>query len=176
MTSLTHVRTAVKRLDEVESLTVGGESYAVDGAVFLAIAAARDAVLLHLPVDDAAKVVADMPGATQLDGGADEPTVTVPLDAMNGMQANAVIGRAWAHRAPVRLTQVGAAASAVDGDLPRSIGRPATSALHGAGIATLADLAGRTQDEVAALHGVGPKAVRILTEALAARHLEWAVR
>lgn len=175
MTSLAHVRTAVKRLDEVEKSTEGGESYAVDGVVFLEVSAARDAVLLHLAVDDAAKVVLDIPGATQLDGGADGPTVTVPLDVMNGMQANAIIGRAWTHRAPDRLTQVGATASAADGDLPRSIGRPATSALHGAGIATLAELATRTESEVAALHGVGPKAVRILSEALAARHLEWAV-
>ncbi|GAA1315801.1 hypothetical protein ACFSWE_01740 [Leucobacter albus] len=53
------------------------------------------------------------------------------------------------------------------GDLPK-IGRPATSALLQLGATTLAEVAGFSRAELLALHGVGPKAVRILEEALAA--------
>ena len=53
--------------------------------------------------------------------------------------------------------------------LPTTIGRPATRALALAGHTRLADLRGVTRREVLALHGVGPKAVRVLGEALAAR-------
>lgn len=63
--------------------------------------------------------------------------------------------------------------SPAPGDLPASIGAPATRALHGEGIETLDELARRTKREVAALHGVGPKAVRILEEALAERGLDF---
>ncbi|NEW40219.1 hypothetical protein GV792_12260 [Nocardia cyriacigeorgica] len=52
------------------------------------------------------------------------------------------------------------------GDLPTSIGKPATRALHGAGITTLAELATHTRAELLALHGFGPKAARVLDEAL----------
>ncbi|MET0467935.1 MAG: helix-hairpin-helix domain-containing protein [Aeromicrobium sp.] len=53
-------------------------------------------------------------------------------------------------------------------DLPRSIGRPATNALAAQGITSLEQVAGLTEAELLALHGVGPKAVRLLREALAA--------
>ena len=59
------------------------------------------------------------------------------------------------------------------GDLPRSIGRPATGALHAVGITTLAQVAERSEREVLALHGVGPKAVRLLREALYDRGLRF---
>lgn len=49
-----------------------------------------------------------------------------------------------------------------------AIGAPATRALLGAGYARLAQLTKVTEDELLALHGVGPKAIRILREALAA--------
>lgn len=64
-------------------------------------------------------------------------------------------------------------ASLRESDLPQNIGRAATSALNCAGIATLPELAEHTEAEVAALHGVGPKAVRLLTEALAEKKLTW---
>ncbi|GAA3260322.1 helix-hairpin-helix domain-containing protein [Dactylosporangium siamense] len=47
-----------------------------------------------------------------------------------------------------------------------NIGAPATRALHNAGYTALRDLAGVRRSELAALHGVGPKALRILQEAL----------
>ncbi|MET7426758.1 helix-hairpin-helix domain-containing protein [Dactylosporangium sp. NPDC005555] len=46
------------------------------------------------------------------------------------------------------------------------IGAPATRALHHAGYTSLRDVAGVPRGQLAALHGVGPKALRILQEAL----------
>ena len=53
-------------------------------------------------------------------------------------------------------------------DLPR-IGAPATRALVAIGITRLEDVADRSEADLLALHGVGPRALRILNEALAAR-------
>ncbi|MCW1248703.1 DNA-binding protein [Acaricomes phytoseiuli] len=52
--------------------------------------------------------------------------------------------------------------------LPR-IGRPATDALTRAGYSGLDQLTGMTAKELLTLHGVGPKAIRILRQALAQR-------
>ncbi|GAY07090.1 DNA-binding protein [Pseudonocardia sp. N23] len=54
-------------------------------------------------------------------------------------------------------------------DLPRGIGRPATRALVLAGYTRLAQLDEVPATDLLALHGVGPKAIRVLTEALAER-------
>jgi hypothetical protein len=54
-------------------------------------------------------------------------------------------------------------------DLPAGIGAPATRALLGAGYDHLVQLAGIPVAELAALHGVGPKALRLLQEALQAQ-------
>jgi predicted flap endonuclease-1-like 5' DNA nuclease len=59
------------------------------------------------------------------------------------------------------------------GDLP-PVGRPANSALLLAGITTLAQVAACGRRELLAMHGVGPKAIRILEAALAERGLTFA--
>lgn len=59
-------------------------------------------------------------------------------------------------------------------DLPRTIGNPATRAITGAGYWRLEQLTGVSAKELLALHGVGPKAVRLLREALAERGLAFA--
>lgn len=56
--------------------------------------------------------------------------------------------------------------------LPRTSG-PAGRALDGAGIRDLRDLADRSRQEVARLHGMGPKALRVLDEALESARLGW---
>ena len=53
--------------------------------------------------------------------------------------------------------------------LPRAIGAPATRALTAAGYTRLGQLAGVPRSDLAALHGVGPRALRILQEELEAR-------
>jgi 3-deoxy-D-arabino-heptulosonate 7-phosphate (DAHP) synthase len=49
--------------------------------------------------------------------------------------------------------------------LPK-IGTPATRALHDAGYTALRELAGVPRTELAALHGMGPKALDIIQAAL----------
>jgi hypothetical protein len=53
-----------------------------------------------------------------------------------------------------------------DSGLPRSIGAPATRALTAAGYSELSQLANVPAAELSKLHGVGPKALRLLQEAL----------
>lgn len=55
-------------------------------------------------------------------------------------------------------------------DLP-NIGRPARSALATIGVFDLAGVAKRTRKELLALHGFGPKAIRLLEPALAEKGL-----
>ncbi|MFC8922005.1 helix-hairpin-helix domain-containing protein [Cellulosimicrobium sp. NPDC057127] len=54
-------------------------------------------------------------------------------------------------------------------DLPATIGGPATRALLEAGVTSLSDVARLSDAELLALHGVGPKAVRLLRAAIAER-------
>ena len=55
-------------------------------------------------------------------------------------------------------------------ELPK-IGAPATRALSNAGYTSLRQLAGVPRAELAELHGVGPKALRIIEENLAKQGL-----
>jgi hypothetical protein len=59
------------------------------------------------------------------------------------------------------------------GAFPRGVGGPVLRALATAGIRSLDGLARWRESEFAALHGVGPKGVRILREALAERGLSF---
>lgn len=61
-----------------------------------------------------------------------------------------------------------------ESDFPRTIGNPATRALALAGYRRLEQLTGVSEKELLALHGVGPKAVRLLRAALAERGLAFA--
>lgn len=54
-------------------------------------------------------------------------------------------------------------------DLPRSIGRPALGALAAAGYVRLEQFTALRASDLLKLHGVGPKAIRLLREALAER-------
>jgi hypothetical protein len=53
-----------------------------------------------------------------------------------------------------------------DAGLPAKIGAPATRALTAAGYTRLTQLDGVPAAELGRLHGVGPKALRLLQEAL----------
>ena len=50
---------------------------------------------------------------------------------------------------------------------PAGMSGPSLRALDAAGVRSMDDLTRRTERELAALHGMGPKALRILREALA---------
>jgi uncharacterized protein YdhG (YjbR/CyaY superfamily) len=59
-------------------------------------------------------------------------------------------------------------------DFPQAIGNPARSALQVAGFSKLKQLTEVTEAELSKLHGVGPKALRILRETLEAKGLSFA--
>ncbi|MEV3985366.1 hypothetical protein [Nonomuraea sp. NPDC049758] len=127
-------------------------------------------VELRLPAPDAEEALAAHPAAQRLDRDATPVGVRVPIGDINGQQLNHWVRRAWLAQAPRHLaTRVAAGDDATPGevgDLPKAIGGPATRALAGAGITMLTQVAALTDAELLALHGVGPKAVRVLREAL----------
>lgn len=163
MTTLSQLRRAAVGLPEVAetdgAFTVRGVTFAVGlpgGAVELAVVG-----------EDAAQVLSEHATAERVVG---KDRVQMPLADLDGQQLNHWVRRAWLTRAPQELVDMALAAGTAEpgtvGDLPASIGRPATRALAGAGITTLSDVAARTDAELLALHGVGPKAVRLLREAI----------
>jgi predicted flap endonuclease-1-like 5' DNA nuclease len=58
-------------------------------------------------------------------------------------------------------------------DLPANLSQPARRALTEAGLTRLDQIAGRSTQELLRLHGVGPKAIRLLKEALAERGMSF---
>lgn len=58
--------------------------------------------------------------------------------------------------------------------LPTAIGTPATRALNAEGITRLDQVAEWSESRLLQLHGVGPKAIRILREELAKHGLSFA--
>lgn len=61
-----------------------------------------------------------------------------------------------------------------ESELPRSIGRTARRVLAISGYTQLAQLTAVSEAELLRLHGVGPKAIQLLREALAAQGLAFA--
>lgn len=59
------------------------------------------------------------------------------------------------------------------GDLPNGIGKTAARELSLRGITSLGQVTHHSQKELLAIHGVGPKTIVILREALAAKGLEY---
>lgn len=58
--------------------------------------------------------------------------------------------------------------------LPTGISKPATRALHNQGYYYIEDLASLTEAELLSLHGLGPKAIPVLKQALKEQGLELA--
>ncbi|MFF0632644.1 DNA-binding protein [Nocardia sp. NPDC004151] len=56
---------------------------------------------------------------------------------------------------------------------PRGVSAPAARALTSAGYQSLDQLAGVPERDLLALHGMGPKAIRVLREALVAQGLDF---
>ncbi|GGC53637.1 hypothetical protein IEU95_09890 [Hoyosella rhizosphaerae] len=59
------------------------------------------------------------------------------------------------------------------GDLPDAIGKTAARELSLNGITSLQQVADHSKKELLAIHGVGPKAIAILEEALTSRNLKY---
>jgi hypothetical protein len=164
MTTLAHLRKSALSLPETdERRDAEAIVFTVCGKKFASLEAAQR-VWLRLTGEEASMMLAEHPTAERAALG-----VKVPLGDINGQQLNHWLRRAWLARAPRRLTapMAGAesAAPGAVGDLPKAIGAPATRALASAGITTLAQVAALSEAELLAMHGVGPKAVRLLKEA-----------
>jgi hypothetical protein len=56
---------------------------------------------------------------------------------------------------------------------PKGVSGPALRALHGAGVRSLRDLTRWSEADLAKLHGMGPKALGVLKEAMATEGLSW---
>lgn len=173
MTTLAQLRKAALALPEVEEDThVGLVAFAVRGKGFASVT--KDAVVqLQLPDEDADAALAAHPGGERLVRRGTPIGFQVALSNINGKDLNALVRSAWLSRAPKRLVAAITNPPAA-GDLPTSIGKPATRALSEAGITALDQVVGHSQAELLALHGVGPKAIRILTDELAERGASWA--
>lgn len=123
----------------------------------------------HLPREETDAALAAHPAGERLVRRGTPVGFRVPLADIDGKDLNALVRVAWFSRAPKRLVASLAAAEAgagSPGDLPTGIGRPATQALRGAGVTTLEQVAQHSRAELLALHGVRPKAVRVLSEVL----------
>lgn len=59
------------------------------------------------------------------------------------------------------------------GDLPNEIGRTAARELSNKKIETLTQVSQYSANELKEIHGVGPKAIRILSESMAAKGLSF---
>lgn len=172
MTTLKQIRKAATALPEVQE-TKGANRvrFEVRSKPFASVADGE--LTVWLPAGRAEEVRTDHPEAMPAERGGSPFGIRVPLAAINGMHSNALVRDAWAHRAPKALATPMTDAETADHSLPVGLGRPAIRALTGAGITTLEHVAARTKDDVLALHGVGPKAVRTLEERLAGSGRTW---
>lgn len=168
MTTFAHLRkTALSFPDTVERRRDSGVvEFATGDRIF---AEARgDQSELFLSAADLNRFLSNHPTAERLD----DQRVRVSLADLNGQQLNHWLRRAWISAAPRHLAERALAAEkavpGTIGDLPGAIGGPATRALVAAGITTLDQVAEWRAADLRALHGIGPRAMRILEDELAA--------
>lgn len=176
MTTFAQLRKAALNLPEVEEGThFGMVAFSVRGKGFSSLT--KDGLVqLQMSDDDAEAALAAHPTGERLVRMGKPIGFRTPLADLDGKGLNALVLAAWTHRAPTRLAALPSAPAeqapaehAPAGDLPAASGKPATRALTLAGLTTLDQVATRTEAELLALHGVGPKAIRILSEELRRR-------
>lgn len=171
MTTKAQLRKAATSLPEVEEWSYFGmPAFSVRGKRFASLTK-RGQVQLRLPADQVDAVLAELENAEPMVRNDATIGLRAPLADVGGKDLNALVRMSWRHCAPKQLRARLDAADVIDdrGDLPPSIGRPATQAMLGAGLTTLEQVATQSESELLAMHGVGPKAVRILRDVLAAQ-------
>ena len=176
MTTLAQLRKAALALPEVEEGThFGMVAFSVRGNRFASLD--KDSyVQLRLPGDQVDVAVGAHSSGEPVVRNGETIGFRVPIADINGKDLNALVAESWLCRAPKRLAATYRAArdGSASGDLPAAIGKPATRALAGQGLMTLEQVATWTERDLLALHGVGPKAVRILGDELNSRGLSFA--
>jgi hypothetical protein len=178
MTTVARVRKGALALPEVEEGThFGMVAFAVRGKNFASLTRDQRQVRIHLPQDLVGTTTAEHPAAEPLVRMGTTIGVSLPLDGLDVRLLDRLLHQGWAAAAPKRLVtaQGPATAAARTIGLP-AVGRPAAAALGFAGITTLEEVSRHTEAELLDLHGVGPKAVRVLREALAAGGLGFRAR
>ena len=173
MTTVARVRRGALALPDVEEGThVGLPSFSVRGKGFATLTDDGSRLQLRLPTDQVVEVVAGHAAATTVERAGKPIGVALAVSDLDVRDLDRLLRQAWETMAPKRLVAAHTpdAAEARTAGLP-PIGRPATRALAQADITTLAQVAEHTEAELLDLHGVGPKAIRILREALTAEGL-----
>lgn len=171
MTTRAQLRRTALTFQEVEEDAADGMvTFSVRGKEFASVT--KDGVVrLRLPDTEAEEAVAAYPEAERLMHAGRPIGFQAPLADVDGQHLWSLVMTAWKHRAPrqlaARLTAIVESPTQPGSDLPAAIGKPATRALATAGVTTLDQVATRTKADLLALHGVGPKAVRILADTLA---------
>lgn len=174
MTTVAQLRKAAMALPATEEGThFGMLAFKVKGKGFVSLT--KDGIVqLTMSDDDVERSLARLPSAERLTRQGKPLGLRVALADVNGMELNSLVEMSWRSRAPKRLAAArreagrGEAPSGPDA-LPSSIGKPATRALLAVGVSALEDVATKSEAELLALHGVGPRAIRLLAEALATR-------
>ena len=143
----------------------GRAAFAVDGRVFAHLEPAQ-VVFLALPEAEIATMATAHPTAEVVEENGRRTGVRLALSEIDGQKLNQWVRRAWAAQAPTAIAENAAAAASLTagqvGDLPAAIGRTTTRALADLGITSLDRIAAMSDRELLDIHGVGPKAVRLL--------------
>ena len=166
------VRKGALELPEVEERVErdGGAGFHVRGTGVASLSPDGARARFSLPAEAADDVLAEHPEAEAVVRRGSVVGVTLPVAGLDVRVLDRLLHQAWEAQAPKRLVAARRADSPAGraSDLPR-IGNPATRALAQQGITTLDQVAEHTEAELLDLHGVGPRAIRILSEALEAR-------
>ncbi|HZJ10371.1 MAG TPA: hypothetical protein VFD39_11795 [Trueperaceae bacterium] len=176
MTTVAQLRKAALALPATEEGThLGMLAFKVSGKGFVSLT--KDGfVQMAMAGEDIERALARLPAAERLTRQGKPQGLRIPLADVTGMELNSLVEKSWLSRAPKRLVAArreanrGEAPSGANA-LPSSIGKPATRALLAAEVRTLKDVATKTEADLLALHGVGPRAIRLLAEAMATRWL-----
>jgi hypothetical protein len=178
MTTVARVRKGALALPEVEEgAHFGMVAFSVRGKNFISVSKDQQHVRVHVPTEFVDSTVAEHPDAEPVVRMGTTIGVSVPLVGLDVRLLDRLLRQAWETAAPELLVAQHSptTAAARTMGLP-AVGRPAANALGLAGITTLEKAAEHTEEELLAMHGVGPKAVRILREALAASGLGFRAR